>query len=75
MGVAHAFWWEDSHPIIAFTQHGINAFYAAMFAARRALSANRLLNLAGGEYALATFLLPWFLLNPTRAGAEVYASE
>jgi acetyl esterase/lipase/uncharacterized membrane protein YgcG len=74
VGVAHAFWWEDTHPIIALTQHGINAFYAAMFAARRALSANRLLNLAGGEYALAAFLMPWFLCNPSRAGAEVYAS-
>ena len=73
MGCPHAFWWEDSHPIIALTQRGINAFYAAMFAARRALTANRL-SFAGGEYALAAFLLPWFLCLPNRAAAEVYAS-
>ena len=72
-GVPHAFWWHDEHPIIELTQRGINAFYAAMFAARRALSANRL-SFAGGEYALAAFLLPWFLTFPDRAAAEVYTS-
>jgi acetyl esterase/lipase len=44
-----------------------------MFAAQRTLAAAPL-PFAGGEHALALFLLPWFLCFPQVAASEVYAT-
>ena len=55
--VPHAFWW-DSHPVLLATQRGINAAMAAMVVSLRAVKTARHV-FAGGEYALAVFLLPW----------------
>ena len=55
--VPSAFWW-DSHPVLFGTQRAINAAMAAMVVSLRATRSGRQF-FAGGEYALAAFLIPW----------------
>lgn len=69
--VPHAFWW-DSDPVLLTTQRAINAAIAAMVVSLRAVKTARQL-FGGGEYALAVFLLPWYLAFPRLAANEVYA--
>ena len=69
--VPHAFWWE-THPVLSLTRTAINAYYASMLVALRAVkAASRLF--AGGEYAVALVLLPWYTCFHRLAAAEVYA--
>ena len=68
--VPHAFWW-DTHPVLSLTKVSINAYYAAMIVALRAVRAARHF-VAGGEYAIALVLFPWYLAFPRLAAAEVY---
>jgi hypothetical protein len=52
--------------VLFHTQRAINAAMAAMVVSLRATRSGRHF-FAGGEYALAAFLIPWYLAFPSVA--------
>ena len=68
-------WWWQIDPVLAVTKFGIEAYYASLVVALRAIQRARKVMPglpSAVTYVLGGVLLPWFLLCPTRAAQECY---